>query len=190
MADKALNPWLKIALELGPLLVFFAANAKFGIFWATASFMAVMAASLAVSYALTRKIAMVPLVTFVFVLVFGGLTLWLQDETFIKIKPTLVYVLFAGILGGGMILRRPVLKALLGTALAISDEGWRLLTWRWAAFFLALAVFNEIVWRNFSTDIWVTFKVFGFLPLTLIFALAQVRLIQAHEQPDVEHGED
>ena len=180
--EKRLNPWLKLALDLGPLLVFFVVNARLGIFWATGSFMGAMALSIAVSYALSRTVALMPIITLGFVLVFGGLTLWLRDETFIKIKPTLVYLLFAAILGGGMVFGRPLLKPLLGTMMALTDTGWRQLTWRWVGFFLALAVVNEILWRNVSTDTWVAFKVFGFLPLTLLFAVAQVPLIQRFEQ--------
>jgi intracellular septation protein len=180
--ERKLNPSLKLALDLGPLLVFFGVNAWLGIFWATGTFMAAMVASLAVTYALSRAIAPMPVITLAFVMVFGGLTLWLRDETFIKIKPTLVYLLFSAILGGGMVFGRPLLKPLLGTMLALSATGWRRLTWRWAGFFLILAVLNEILWRNVSTDTWVAFKVFGFLPLTLVFALAQVPLIQRHEQ--------
>jgi intracellular septation protein len=182
--EKQLNPWLKLALDLGPLLIFFGVNARLGIFWATGSFMATMALSLAVSYAISRTVALMPLITLGFVLVFGGLTLWLQDATFIKVKPTLVYLLFAAILAGGMVFRRPLLKPLFGTVMALNDEGWRRLTWRWAGFFLVLAVLNEILWRNVSTDTWVAFKVFGFLPLTLIFAFAQVPLMQRFEARD------
>ncbi|MDP2619583.1 MAG: septation protein A [Hyphomicrobiales bacterium] len=180
--ERKLNPWLKLALDLGPLLVFFVVNARLGIFWATGTFMGAMVLSLAVSYAISRTVALMPLVTLAFVMIFGGLTLWLQDETFIKVKPTLVYLLFAVILGAGMAFQRPLLKPLLGTMLALSETGWRLLTWRWTGFFLALAVLNEIVWRNVSTDTWVAFKVFGFLPLTLLFAVAQVPLMQRFEQ--------
>ena len=188
--EKTLNPWLKFALDLGPLLVFFLVNARLDIFWATGSFMAAMAAAMAVSYGLTRSVAPMPLITALFVLVFGGLTLWLQDETFIKIKPTLVYTLFAVILAAGMAFGRPFLKPLLDTMLSLSDAGWRRLTWRWVGFFLALAMLNEIIWRSVSTDAWVAFKVFGFLPLTLVFALAQVPLIQRCEQGRAGQGEE
>jgi intracellular septation protein len=184
---RELNPWAKMGLEMGPLILFFVVNGQAGIFWATGIFMGAMAVSLGVMFALTRHIPPMPLITALFVGVFGGLTLWLQDETFIKIKPTLVYCLFAGILIAGLMAGRTFLKPLLGTMLALTDAGWRLLTWRWAVFFLALAVLNEIVWRNVPTDTWVTFKVFGFLPLTLIFALAQIPLIRRHEAEGVEH---
>lgn len=188
-ARRELNPWAKMGLEMGPLVLFFVVNGQAGIFWATGLFMAAMAVSLGVMFTLTRHIPPMPLITAAFVGVFGGLTLWLQDETFIKIKPTLVYCLFAAILIAGLMLGRTFLKPLLGAMLAMTDKGWRLLTWRWALFFIALAVLNEIVWRNVSTDAWVTFKVFGFLPLTLAFALAQIPLIRRHEAEGVEHGE-
>ena len=185
---RDMNPWAKMALEMGPLIVFFVVNGRLGIFWATGSFMAAMVLSLAVMFAATRKIPPMPLITAIFVALFGGLTLWLQDETFIKIKPTLVYCLFAAILGLGLMFGRTFLKPLLGAMLALTNEGWRLLTWRWAGFFLVLALLNEIVWRNVSTDVWVSFKVFGFLPLTLAFAMAQIPLIRRHEPPGVEHS--
>jgi len=116
--------------------------------------------------------------------VFGGLTLWLQDETFIKIKPTIIYFLFAGILLGGMALGRNFLKAVLGEAFSLTPEGWRLLTLRWSGFFVFLAIVNELVWRNVSTDMWVSFKVFGFLPLTLVFAALQVGILQKYAKDD------
>jgi intracellular septation protein len=119
----------------------------------------------------------------VVVLVFGTLTLYLRDDTFIKLKPTLVYLIFAGLLGAGLLLKKPLLELLLGSALSLTEEGWRKLTLRWALFFIAMAVVNEIVWRNFSTDIWVSFKAFGFLPITFLFALAQVPLMQRHAEP-------
>lgn len=178
---RELHPLLRLALDLGPLLIFFFANARAGIFWATGGFMAAMAVALVVTFALTRRIPPMPLITAVFVAVFGALTLWLQDETFIKLKPTLVYILFALILGGGLAVNRPFLKPLIGAMLALTDEGWRKLTWRWTGFFLVLALLNEAVWRNVSTDAWVAFKTFGFLPLTFAFAIAQIGLIRRHE---------
>jgi intracellular septation protein len=113
-------------------------------------------------------------------MMFGGLTLYLQDDTFIKLKPTIVYLIFAGLLGAGLLLKKPVLELLLGSAFNLSEQGWRKLTLRWALFFIAMAVVNELVWRNFSTDTWVSFKAFGFLPLTFAFALAQMPLMQRY----------
>lgn len=183
---RQLNPLLKLALEVGPLVVFFLANAQQGIFFATAAFMVAMAASVAVTFALVRHVPALPLATGVFVLVFGGLTLWLNDETFIKLKPTIVNALFAAILAGGMLFGRPLLRPLLDTVLPLDHQGWRSLTWRWAGFFLFLAVANELVWRNFDTDTWVNFKVFGIMPLTLAFSLAQVPLIRRHSTEAAE----
>jgi intracellular septation protein len=111
------------------------------------------------------------------VVVFGGLTLWLQNETFIKLKPTIIYVLFAVVLLGGLAFGKSLLGYVFDAVFKLTDEGWRKLTLRWGLFFVVLAVLNEIVWRSVSTDTWVTFKVFGFLPLTFLFALAQMPLI-------------
>lgn len=177
---KQENPVLRLVLDLGPLLLFFGINAYYGIFVATAVFMVAIVIALAVSRILTGQFAKMPLVTAVFVIVFGGLTLYLQDETFIKIKPTIIYLLFAGILLGGLAVKRVFLRSLLGEAFDLNDEGWRKLTWRWVWFFVFLAALNEVVWRSFSTDVWVSFKVFGLLPLTLIFAAFQVGLLQKH----------
>ena len=177
---KQENPVLRLVLDLGPLLLFFGVNAYFGIFAATGVFMVAIIIALVVSRALTGQFAKMPLVTAVFVMVFGGLTLYLQDETFIKIKPTIIYLLFAGILLGGLAVKRVFLRSLLGEAFDLDDAGWRKLTWRWAWFFIFLAGLNEIVWRSFSTDIWVSFKVFGLVPLTLVFAAFQVGLLQKH----------
>jgi len=121
-----------------------------------------------------------PLVSGVVVLVFGTLTLYLRDETFIKLKPTIVYMIFAVALGAGLLIRKPVLELLLGPVFSLSEEGWRKLTLRWALFFIAMAVVNELVWRNFSTDAWVSFKAFGFLPITFVFALSQMPLMQRY----------
>lgn len=175
---------LKLVLEAGPLVVFFVGNAKFGIFPATAAFMVAMVVALGASWAMTRKLPIMPLVGAVFVLIFGGLTLILQDELFIKLKPTIVNLLFAAILFGGLILRRPLLKPLLGAALTLDDRGWDILTRRWAIFFVVLAILNEVVWRGFSTEFWISFKLFGIMPLTLVFGIAQMPLIKRHMPAD------
>jgi intracellular septation protein len=186
--DKQQNqehPALRLALDLGPLLLFFGVNALYGIFVATGFFMVAIVAALVTSRLLTGRFAKMPMVTAVLVLVFGGLTLYLQDETFIKIKPTIIYILFAGILLGGLALNRIFLQTFFGEAFRLSDVGWRKLTIRWAGFFIFLAVTNELVWRSVSTDTWVSFKVFGLLPLTLIFAVMQTGFLQRHAQsPD------
>jgi len=160
----------------------------------TAAFMLATLVSLAVARFLYHKLPVMPLVSGVIVLVFGGLTLYLHDETFIKLKPTIVYSMFALLLAAGLILRKPLLELLFGPVFTLNEEGWRKLTLRWTAFFLAMAVVNEIVWRNFSTDAWVSFKAFGFLPLTFLFALAQVPLLQrygeAAEQPSANPEEE
>ena len=177
------HPALRLLLDLGPLILFFTVNAYYGIFAATAVFMVAILAALAASRILTGKFAKMPLITAVFVLVFGGLTIYLQDETFIKIKPTIIYFLFAGLLLGGLAVNRVFLKSVMGELFQLHDGGWRLLTYRWAGFFVALAILNEVVWRNFSTSTWVSFKVFGLLPLTLIFAALQAGLLQKHAKP-------
>ncbi|MHA1164374.1 MAG: septation protein A [Alphaproteobacteria bacterium] len=176
------NPALRLALDLGPLLIFFGVNALYGIFAATGVFMVAIVAALVASRLLTGKFAKMPLVTAVLVLVFGGLTIYLQDETFIKIKPTIIYILFASVLMGGLAVKRIFLETVLGEAFQLSATGWRLLTYRWAGFFIFLAVANEAVWRSVSTDNWVSFKVFGLLPLTLLFAVMQTGFLQKHAQ--------
>jgi intracellular septation protein len=170
----------KLAIELGPLLVFFGVNAAAGIYAATASFMAVTLIALAVAWWRHHKVPVMLLVSGAVVLVFGTLTLYLRDETFIKLKPTIVYLTFAAFLGAGLLLRKPVLELLLGSVFNLTEPGWRKLTLRWGVFFVAMAVLNELVWRNVSTDAWVSFKAFGFLPLTFIFAMAQMPLMQRY----------
>ena len=178
--QKQLNPVLKLVLDIGPLVLFFAANAKLGIFVATGAFMVAVLAALAVSYVMTRHIAVMPVVTAVIVLIFGGMTLVLHDELFIKLKPTIIYVLFGGTLVGGLLFGKPLLGVVFDSVFHLREEGWRKLTWRWALFFFALAILNEIVWRTQSTDFWVSFKLFGVVPLTFLFAALQFPLLQKY----------
>ena len=193
--EKAPNPILKLVLELGPLVVFFMAN-KYGealaemfpiladlggkIFVGTALFMVAMMISLIASRILLGTLPVMPLVTGFFVLVFGGLTLYLQNETFIKLKPTIVNLLFAAILLGGLAFGKSLLAYIFDSAFKLDDAGWKKLTLRWGLFFIVLAILNEVVWRNFSTDFWVTFKVWGTMPLSMIFMMAQLPLIKQH----------
>lgn len=180
MAEQTLSqraPLLKMLIEVGPLAVFFLANARWGIFAATAVFMGAIVLSLGASYALERKLPLMPLVTAAVVLVFGGLTLALNDELFIKLKPTIVNGLFAAALLVGLAFGKSLLQPVFGTVFELTAEGWRKLTFRWGLFFVLLAVLNEVVWRSFDTDTWVSFKVFGIMPLTVVFSLAQMPLM-------------
>jgi intracellular septation protein len=179
-----LNPALKLVLDLGPLLIFFAANSRFGIFAATGAFMAAIVIALAVAYALTRHLPIMPLVTAVVVVVFGTLTLVLHDELFIKVKPTIIYVLFGGVLLLGLAFGKSLLGLVFDSVFHLTAEGWRKLTLRWALFFLALALVNEIVWRTQTTDVWVSFKVFGVVPLTFLFAALQYPLLTRYAAPE------
>jgi intracellular septation protein len=178
------NPALKLALEMGPLVLFFIANWKFGIFPATGVLMVSVVIALAVSYIKTRHLPIMPLVTAVFVVVFGGLTFLFNDDLFIKLKPTIVNSLFGATLLGALAMGKALLPVLLDTVLQLTEEGWRKLTLRWGLFFFVLAAANEIVWRNFSTDFWVSFKAFGIMPMTILFALSQVPLILKYEIKD------
>jgi intracellular septation protein len=179
-AKPQLNPLLKLAFDLGPLVLFFFANSRYGIFVATGTFMVAVLAALAASYVLTRHLPIMPVVTAVIVLVFGGLTLVLHNDLFIKIKPTILYALFGAVLLGGLFFGKSFLGISFDSLFHLTDEGWRKLTVRWAIFFFVLAVLNEIVWRNTTTDVWVNFKVFGFLPLTFLFGALQYPLLRKY----------
>jgi len=200
---KEMSPLLKLALELGPLGVFFLFNARGEqiaemfpvlqsvgkpIFLATAAFMVAITVSLVASLWLTKRLPIMPLVSGAVVLVFGALTLWLHDELFIKLKPTIVNCLFGSVLLGGLLFGKSLLGYVFDSAFRLTDEGWRKLTFRWGVFFFVLAAINEIVWRSFSTDFWVSFKVFGIMPITLLFTLTQLPLIQKHAI--IEDGKD
>lgn len=177
----SMSPLIKMALDFAPLLIFFAANAFAGIFAATAAFMVAITVSLVLSFAIERKVSPMLVLTCVMVLVFGGLTLWLSNENFLKVKPTILYTMFGAVLVGGLAFDRLFIKYLLGQTMQLADPAWRSLTWRWSAFFLMLAILNEFVWRSTSTDTWVAFKVWGVIPLTLLFALSQTPFIARHQ---------
>lgn len=205
--QKEINPILKLLLEVGPLGVFFfgfnyggdiakspsvapllenflsadaMASDQGPILVATVLFMIAIAVSLAASWALTRTLPRMAIVTGVVVAVFGGLTLWLQDDTFIKMKPTIVNGIFALILGFGLFQGKSYLKMLMGEAMPLSDEGWMIFTRRWVIFFIFLAIVNEIVWRTQTTDFWVSFKTFANIPMTFIFIACQWPLLQKY----------
>lgn len=178
---------IKLVLELGPLILFFIINARAGIFAATAWFMGAMVISLLLSWFMLKRIAVMPLVTGVVVLVFGGLTLYLQDDMFIKLKPTIVNVMFGSVLLGGMMFGHSLLKHVFGDVYALKEGGWSALTLRWGIFFFVLAIINEIVWRNFSTDFWVMFKVWGIMPITIVFSMFQMPLLSKYALDEQEN---
>lgn len=179
--EQGMRKLYATGLELGPLILFFIANGRWGIFAGTAVFVVATAIALPCYRLMEKRWPVMPLVGGFFVLVFGGLTIWLQDETFIKMKPTIVNCLFGAILGGGLLLfRRPLLKPIFGAAFRLTDEGWHRLTLRWTLFFFVLAAVNEVFWRGFSTDTWIASKMFVSFPLTLLFAFLQVPLLRRH----------
>ena len=188
---KAPHPLFKLATELGPLIVFFIANAKFNLFVATGAFMVAIIAAMAVAYIVTRHIPIMALVTAVVVLVFGTLTLALHDETFIKVKPTIVYGLFGAILGGGLVFGRSLIAVMFDQMFNLTPQGWKALTLRWTLFFFAMAVLNEIIWRTQTTDFWVGFKAFGVIPITAVFAMLQMPLIKRYSiEPATDEADD
>lgn len=196
MAERKLSGWVKAALEYGPILAFFVAYVRLkdqvfliggseysGFLVVTAGFIPLMVICTGLIWALTGKLSKMQLVTVVLVVVFGGLSVWLQDERFFKMKPTMIYLFFAAALGFGLMRGQSYLQAVMGEALPMRDEGWMILTKRIALFFLALAVANEVIWRLFSTDVWVNFKTFGLTAALFLFFLTQGRLLQAHGIP-------
>jgi intracellular septation protein len=181
-----MNPQLRrLALDLGPLVLFFAAFRFAGIFTATGVFMVAVLISLAIGWRLEKKLSPIPLFTAILVTVFGGLTLYLHNDIFIKVKLTILYVIFGVTLLAGLRFNRIFIKYVFAEAFELTEKGWRGLTWRWGIFFLSLAVLNEIVWRNTSTATWVSFKVWGIMSLIFLFALAQTPfLLKHHPNPE------
>jgi intracellular septation protein len=178
---KKLKPGLKLLLEMGPLVLFFLVYTRFGIFAGTGALMAATIVALAVTYSLTRHLPVMPMVTAAMVVVFGGATLLLHDATFVKMKATIVYLLFAAALLGGLLFGKALLSVAFDSVMNLTEEGWRKLTLRWGLFFIAMAAVNEFVWRTQPEDFWVKFKVFGFVPLTILFAISQTPLMLKHE---------
>ena len=174
----------KLLIDIGPLAVFFVFYTRSGLQASILPFMIATVIAVIFSYILEKKIPIMPTVGAGIVLIFGGLTIYFDNEIFFKMKPTIINLLFAVILYGGMLIKKPLLKILLGAALKLEEEGWRILTYRWIGFFIALAILNEIVWRTQSTDIWVNFKVFGILPITFIFTMTQFPLIKKYQVED------
>ena len=174
----------KLLIDIGPLAIFFIFYTRSGLQEAIFPLMVATVIAVIISYVLERKIPIMATMGAGIVLIFGGLTIYFNDEIFIKMKPTIINAVFAIILYGGVLLKKPLLKYLLGAALKLEEEGWRILTYRWIGFFIALAILNEIVWRTQSTDIWVNFKVFAILPITFIFTMTQFPLIKKHQIDD------
>ena len=180
-AKRDVGAAMRIALDVGPLILFFIANARFGIFDATRIFMVAIVVAMAVSYALVRRVSVIQLFSAFMVIVMGGLTLYLHDESFIKLKPTIYYAFVAALLGYGLATGKPVLHSVLGSAYpGLEPEGWRKLTRNWAIFFVAMAVANEAVWRSSTTQFWISYKLWGALPATMLFALANVPMLLRH----------
>ena len=191
MDKKQPHPLFKLATELGPLLIFFFANAKFNLFVATGAFMVAVVVAMIASYTVTRHIPIMALVTGVIVIVFGTLTLLLHDETFIKVKPTIIYGLFAAILGGGLLFGRSFIAIMFDQMFNLTAEGWRKLTLRWTLFFAAMALLNEVIWRTQTTDFWVAFKAFGVIPITMVFAMLQMPLVKRYSrEPETLEASD
>ena len=174
----------KLIIDIGPLAVFFIFYTRTDLQSAILPFMIATIIAVLFSYTMEKKIPVMPTVGAVIILVFGGLTIYFDNDVFFKMKPTIINLLFAAILYGGIVLKKPLLRYLLGAALKLQDKGWSILTKRWIAFFISLAILNEIIWRTQSTDIWVNFKVFGILPITFIFTITQFSIIKKYQIND------
>ena len=174
----------KLLIDIGPLAVFFVFYTRGDLKTAILPFMIATIIAVLFSYIIEKKIPIMPTVGAVIILIFGGLTIYFDNETFFKMKPTIINLLFAAVLYGGVILNKSLLRYLLGAALKLQDEGWDILTKRWIGFFIALAILNEIIWRTQTTDIWVNFKVFGILPITFIFTITQFSTIKKYQIED------
>lgn len=185
-SDDLRKQIIKLVLEIGPLFVFFIVNARADIFTGTAFFMGAMVISLALSWFLLKRIAVMPLVSGILVLAFGGLTLLFHDEMFIKLKPTIINTMFGVALLGGLFFKQTLLRYVFGDVYKLQDEGWRVLTLRWGLFFMALAVVNEVVWRTQTTDFWVAFKVWANMPITILFAASQLPVITKYAEKPVK----
>jgi intracellular septation protein len=181
---KELPQGLKLALDFAPLVAFFAAYKLGGVYWATSIIIALTIISLIIGFAMTGRVAKFPLFSGILITVMGGLTLYLHNDMFVKMKPTAANLIFAGILGGGLLTKRIFLKDLLGSAIEMPQAAWRTLTWRWVVFFLALAGTNEYVWRTMTEATWVNFKVFGLMGLTMVFAVANAPFMAKHMAAD------
>ena len=179
-----MKSFYKLLIDIGPLAVFFIFYTRSGLQASILPFMVATVIAVLFSYILEKKIPIMPTVGAGIVLLFGGLTIYFDNDVFFKMKPTIINILFAIILYGGILINKPLLKYLLGAALKLEEEGWKILTQRWIGFFIALAVLNEIVWRTQSTDVWVNFKVFGILPITFIFTMTQFPLIKKYQIED------
>ena len=174
----------KLVIDIGPLAVFFIFYTRSDLQSAILPFMIATVIAVLFSYIIEKKIPVMPTAGAIIILVFGGLSIYFDNEVFFKMKPTIINLLFASILYGGIVLKKPLLKYLLGAAIKLQDKGWYILTKRWIGFFIALAILNEIIWRTQSTDIWVNFKVFGILPITFIFTITQFSIIKKYQIDD------
>ena len=196
MAARTVNPWVKLALELGPVIAFFVGYMRLrgevfviggtpydGFIVVTAAFIPLMVVSTGILWALTGKLSRMQLATVVLVVVFGGFSVWLNDERFFKAKPTIIYALFAAVLGVGLMRGQSYLALVMGEVMPMRPEGWMILTRRLALFFAVLALANEAVWRLMSTDAWVNFKTFGLPAIMVVFFVANARLFERHAQP-------